>query len=236
MQRGCQTLGIQTSPAANAALSAEYYQEGIGWRPRCTNRGFCQAGCSVGAKASMDVTFIPMAIGKGAEVRDNAFVTELELGPNGQIASVVYMRDGKTERQRCAHVFLCAGAVETPRLLLMNHLANSSGQVGRNFMAHVGTQVWGVFDEDVRPYKGIPGGLISEDTHRPSDADFAGGYLLQSIGVMPVTYISQYARSQRCLGRGPAGAYEQLQPCRRNQYPGRLPSLRKQLHGTLRRA
>ena len=67
-------------------------------------------------------------------------------------------------------------------------------------MAHVGTQVWGIFDEDVRPYKGIPGGLISEDTHRPADADFAGGYLLQSIGVMPVTYISQYARSQKIWG------------------------------------
>lgn len=43
-------------------------------------------------------------------------------------------------------------------------------------MAHTGTQVWGQFDEDVRPYKGIPGALISEDTHRPKDADFAGGY------------------------------------------------------------
>ena len=200
MQRGCATLGIKTSPAANAALSAEYYQEGIGWRPRCTNRGFCQAGCSVGAKASMDVTFIPVAISKGAEVRDNAFVTGFERSTSGEINGVVYVRDGKTQRQKCSHVFLCAGAVETPRVLLMNGLANSSGQVGKNFMAHVGTQVWGVFDEDVRPYKGIPGGLISEDTHRPADADFAGGYLLQSIGVMPVTYISQYARSQRVWG------------------------------------
>ena len=116
MQRGCETLGIKTSPAANAALSAEYYQEGIGWRPACTNRGFCQAGCSVGAKASMDVTFIPMAVGKGAEVRDNAFVIGFERSTSGAIEAVVYTREGKTERQKCSHVFLCAGAVETPRL------------------------------------------------------------------------------------------------------------------------
>ena len=71
--------------------------------------------------------------------------------------------------QPCGHVFLCAGAIETPRLLLLNGLANSSGQVGRNFMAHTGIQVWGRFADDVHPHKGIPGGLISEATHRPQD-------------------------------------------------------------------
>ena len=106
----------------------------------------------------------------------------------------IYVRGGVEERQPCCALFLCAGAIETPRLLLLNGLANGSGQVGRNFMAHTGLQLWGRFDEDVRPHKGIPGALISEDTHRPPDADFAGGYLLQSIGVMPVTYASQVAR------------------------------------------
>lgn len=203
MQRACGQLGIHTSPAPNAALSAPYYREGTGWRPACTNRGFCQAGCSTGAKASMDVTFVPLAITGGAEVRAECFVTSFERGAQGIITGVVYRHEGAEHRQRCRHVFLCAGAIETPRLLLMNNLANSSGQVGRNFMAHTGAQVWGRFDEDVRPYKGIPGGLISEDTHRPQErfgADFAGGYLLQSIGVMPVTYASQVARGRKIWG------------------------------------
>ena len=92
------------------------------------------------------------------------------------------------------------GAVETPRLLLMNGLANAGGQVGKNFMAHVGLQLWGTADEDLRPFKGIPGGLISEDTHRPRGADFAGGYLIQSLGVMPVTYAAQLARGTGVWG------------------------------------
>ena len=202
MQRGCERLGIQTSPAANAALSGSYYAAGVGWRAACTNRGFCQAGCSTGAKASMDVTFIPLAVQHGAEVRSDCFVTRLETDSRtGRITSVVYTQAGVEHRQPCSHVFLCAGAIETPRLLLLNSLANSSGQVGRNFMAHTGIQLWGTFSDDVHPHKGIPGGLISEDMHRPQDADFAGGYLLQSIGVMPVTYASQVAR-----GRGLWGA------------------------------
>ncbi len=200
MERGCEQLGIRTSPAANAALSGSYYQDGVGWRPACTNRGFCQAGCSTGAKASMDVTFVPMAIGSGCEVRAECFATGFERDEAGALTAVTYVHGNVEERQLCRHVFLCAGAIETPRLLLIHRLANESGQVGRNFMAHTGMQVWGRFEESVRPYKGIPGGLISEDTHRPDDADFAGGYLLQSIGVMPLTYVGQVARGRGLWG------------------------------------
>ncbi len=205
MKLGCETVGLKTSPAANAALSAGHYREGVGYRPACTNRGFCQAGCSTGAKASMDVTYIPLAVHHGAEIRPESFVTQLIKDASGKISEVVYIRNGQEERQRCRYVFLCAGTIETARLLLLNDLANSSGQVGRNLMAHTALQIWGEFDEEVRPYKGIPGALISEDTHRPKDyngktADFAGGYLLQSIGVMAVTYLSQMARGRGLWG------------------------------------
>ncbi len=215
MERGCREFNIKTVPAANAALSENYYQKHVGWRRACTNRGFCQAGCSTGAKGSMDVTYIPLAIYYGAEIRPESFVTNFEFDANGKISAVVYVKSGVTEKQLCKNVFLCAGAIETPRFLLMHDLANSSGQVGKNFMAHTGIQVWGQFDEDVRPYKGIPGALISEDTHRPENADFAGGYLLQSIGVMPVTYATQVAR-----GRGLWGAELQAHLSRYNNTAG----------------
>jgi choline dehydrogenase-like flavoprotein len=200
MQRGCARLGIQTSPAANAALSRPYFQPGIGWRTSCSNRGFCQAGCSTGAKASMDMTYVPLAIRAGAEVRSESFALYIETDKAGRVSAVVYERDGVEERQPCRNLFLCAGAIETPRLLLVNGIANGSGQVGRNFMSHTGLQLWGRFEEEVRPFKGIPGGLISEDTHRPPDAEFAGGYLVQSIGVMPVTYAGQVARGRGLWG------------------------------------
>ncbi len=200
MDAACRTLGIRTSPAPNAALSAPYFREGIGQRGACTNRGFCQAGCNNGAKSSMDVTYLPLAEHYGAEVRPNCYVTGFERDAQGRMTGVVYQEGGKTFRQQCQAVFLCAGAVETPRLLLLHGLANSSGQVGRNFMAHTGIQVWGRFEGVTDPWKGIPGALISEETHRPADADFAGGYLLQSIGVMPVTYVSQLARGRGLWG------------------------------------
>jgi len=200
MQTACEKLNIKTAPAPNAAVSQDYFREEIGLRHACTNRGFCQAGCSTGAKGAMDVTFLPLAVRYGAQIRAECFVTEFEFDSNKQIKAVVYSQNGEIKKQSCKTVFLCAGGIETPRLLLINDLANRSGQVGKNFMAHTGVQVWGVFDEAIYPHKGIPGGLISEDTHRPKDADFAGGYLLQSIGVMPVTYVSQLARGEKIFG------------------------------------
>lgn len=210
MERGCARLGVRTSPAPNAALSGPYFQAGVGWRNACTNRGFCQAGCSTGAKASMDVTYVRLALAHGAKVFSESFVTKIETDPTGRVTGVVYTRDDKEQRVQCRHAaFLCAGAIETPRLLLLNNLGNETGQVGRNFMAHPGLQLWAQFEETVHPNRGIPGGLISEDTHRPRNATpdllregagFAGGYLLQSIGVMPVTYASQLARGEGLHG------------------------------------
>jgi choline dehydrogenase-like flavoprotein len=200
MERGCAALGIRTAPAANAALSAPYFQEGVGWRRPCTNRGFCQAGCSIGAKGSADVTWLPFAVRHSAEIRPESFAVGFDRDASGRIDAVRYVADGRERRQRCRAVVLAAGAIETPRLLLLNGLANGSGQVGRNLMAHVGMQVWGTFPEMVRPNKGIPGGLISEEMHRPRNADFVGGYVLQSIGIMPVTHAGQVARGRGLWG------------------------------------
>ena len=80
------------------------------------------------------------------------------------------------------------------------HLAaNSSGLVGRNFMAHISTQAWATMPVETRPYKGFPATLITEDFMRAKDADFAGGYLLQSYGILPVTWAEQVMNGRRDL-------------------------------------
>ncbi|HXH31920.1 MAG TPA: GMC family oxidoreductase [Bacteriovoracaceae bacterium] len=201
MEKACGSIGIKTSAAANAALSSPYYQKGVGMRPACTNRGYCQVGCNTGAKSSMDVTYIPHAVLNGVEVREESFVTGFVLnGDQKKIIGVRYKKDGLEKVQRCKSVFLAAGGVESPRLLLQSGLANSSGKVGKNFMAHPGLEIWGTFDENTRPYRGIPGSLISEDFQKSPNGEYHGGYLLQSIGVMPVTFASQLTRGRKIFG------------------------------------
>jgi choline dehydrogenase-like flavoprotein len=201
MRKGFDALGLKTSEAPIAALSKAYAQTGYAERPACVGCGFCHQGCVFGAKASMDVTYLPRAIAAGAEIRAESFVHTLEIDATGNVSAVVYRHEGMDLRQRCRSVFLCAGAVETPRLLLHTGLANSSGQVGKNFMAHVATQVWGTFDDEMRMNKGFPATVISEDMLRPADADFAGGYIVQSLGVVPVTFARQVTRGRGLWGQ-----------------------------------
>jgi choline dehydrogenase-like flavoprotein len=201
MQKGFAALGVETVEAPIAAVSQRFAQPAYGERPPCVGCGFCHQGCVYGAKASMDVTYIPRALAAGVEIRPNSFVHSFERDAQGRITAVVYRNNGVDVRQRCGSVYLCAGAIETPRLLLHTGLANSSGQVGKNFMAHMATQVWGTFEDEMRMNKGFPASLISEATMRPADAAFAGGYLTQSLGVVPVTFSRQVARGRGLWGK-----------------------------------
>ncbi len=206
MMKGFDALGLRSSAAPIAALSQDYSRPEYGTRKACVNRGFCHQGCRNGAKASMDVTYLPWAVRSGAEIRPHCFVTGFERDTAGRFTAVLYRDASGTgdpleRRQRTKHVFLCAGAVETPRLLLYTGLANGSGQVGKNYMGHVAAQVWGTFDRPVRMNKGFPATVISEDTMRPKDADFAGGYLVQSLGVVPVTWSTAVARGRKMFGK-----------------------------------
>lgn len=200
MQRGCAALGIQATDAPAALVTRSREQPGFGTRSACNNCGACHQGCSNGAKTSMDSTWLPRARAFGAQLRSSCRVTDIERDARGRVTGVVYHQDGVEQRQRCAAAFLCAGGIETPRLLLNLGLANGSGQVGRNFMAHVATQVWGEFEADMCMNRGYPSSLISEDQVRPDAAAFVGGYLVQSLGVQPVTLATTLARGAGLWG------------------------------------
>jgi choline dehydrogenase-like flavoprotein len=149
----------------------------------------------------MDTSYLPLAVANGAEIRPDSMVHGIEQDPSGRVRAVVYTRDGVELRQRTSALVLAAGGIETPRLLLHTGLSNSSGQVGKNYMAHGATQVWGRFDQEMRSHRGYPSSIITEDFLRPADADFAGGYLIQSLGVMPLTLSTTMVRGGHLWGR-----------------------------------
>ncbi|WP_411033573.1 GMC oxidoreductase [Shinella sp. BYT-45] len=86
------------------------------------------------------------------ELRTSCRVTRLATAPHGRTVSTVhYVRGGEAESVSPRLVILSAGAVQSAALLLRsaseafpNGLANSSDQVGRNFMNHNSSAVIGV--------------------------------------------------------------------------------------------
>lgn len=200
MAKGAQAVGLTVADAPAAVLSRDRAGGTTPDRRACVNCGACHQGCRTGAKGGADNSFLPMAAASGARIIANARVIAVEREVGGRIKAVIYRRDGVDHRLMCRALFLCAGGVETPRLLLNWGLANAGGEVGRNFMTHVATQVWGRFDADMSMNRGYPSSLISEQMVRPADADFAGGYLIQSLGVMPVTLACGFARGAGLWG------------------------------------
>ena len=197
-RRGCARLGIRTAATPLAILAAPF--EG---RPPCINRGFCNQGCKPNSKYSALIHHIPKAIAAGAEVLSDCMVTRIEVGNDGLVSGVVFRHDGREQRQKAHLVILSTFVVETPRLLLQNTdsrfpdgLANSSGMVGKCVMPHSSHDMYGIFDEEVRIYKGTPVLASTQDLYETDTArGFARGYGLHAHGARPVEFAGGLAQA-----------------------------------------
>jgi choline dehydrogenase-like flavoprotein len=78
-------------------------------------------------------------------------------------------RDGHRVAVRARAVVVACGAIQTPALLRRSGLA--SREIGRNLRLHPATGVFGLFDEDVRPWEGTMQAIYSDQDR---DLDGAG--------------------------------------------------------------
>ena len=151
-------------------------------RPACNYCGQCSRGCPLGDKGSADVTFLRHAAATGRlTVVTGATVTRLRTGPNAAIASAEVVVGGRAENVETPLVFLCAGAVQTPRLLLLSAsaeapdgLANGSGQLGRNFIETLSWRSAGLVPGLTGSHRGLPADAVC---WAPDPAD-PGGFRL----------------------------------------------------------
>lgn len=145
-------------------------------RPQCCGSGSCIPVCPVQAKYDATV-HLAQAEAAGAVIYDQTTATRLNLGTDGEIASVDFRRaDGSTGTAKGKVVVVAAHAIETPRLLLnsaqegaANGIANSSDQVGRNLMDHPSKLSWAETPEPVWPYRGP---LSTSGIENVRDGDF----------------------------------------------------------------
>ena len=158
-----------------------------GGRTVCHYCGHCMRGCEVDAKYTSANTPIPKALRTGnLTLVAGAMMTRIVPSKQGaRIEGVVYVdRDGE-KRLDCKALVLACNSIETPRHLLINGLANSSGLVGRNLTSHFGVTVTGLFpqladrdatnDDGTDYYHGLLTGLYWD---QPSK-EFPGTYQVQ---------------------------------------------------------
>jgi choline dehydrogenase-like flavoprotein len=164
------SLGMHWQANSRAALSVPY--DG---RPACNYCGNCNRGCPLGDKGSADVTFIRKGLASGhLTLKPGCPVVRIRAAANGRIDSLEYL-DGKTVRRiETPILVLAAGAVQTPRLLLTSRsqrhpkgLANSSGQVGRNFMETLSWNSTGLVPSLSQSHVGLQSDAICWDFNAP---------------------------------------------------------------------
>ena len=170
---GAKKLGIPASPTSRNVKN-------------CALSGHCISACKTDRKQSMLVTYLPWASEHGARIlsgtRAEAFeVQGRRIRAVEAVATDSRGRD-KPVRVEAGLVVVAAGPVQTPLLFQKNALANSSGQVGRNFACHPSLAVFGEHDTSVYAWVGATISAHAGDVENP----LGGGYLLEAGMVGPV--------------------------------------------------
>jgi gluconate 2-dehydrogenase alpha chain len=185
MADAARKLGWRPFPGP-AAVSTRAYQGRAG----CAYHGFCaRGGCHINAKGSTAVTTIPRAQAtKRLSIVTEAHVTTIEVGSNGRVSGVNYVKGGTEYFQPATVVLVASYVYENVRLLLLskskpfpNGLSNNHGQVGRHYFSHnqIGS-VTALFPKRLNNWYGLPAQGVAvddwaDDNFDHSGLDFIGG-------------------------------------------------------------
>ena len=188
-EKGAKALGYKEVNTGRMAINSEWNDD----RMACQQTGFCFQGCKWGAKWSAAYTDIPRGEATGnLEVREHAHAARILHDDAGKVTGVEYFdRDGTLQFQRARIVALAGNSFESPRLLLNSAssmfpdgLANSSGQVGRNYMRHMTGSVYAIFDKPVKMWRGTTmAGIIQDEARHDPSRGFVGGYELETLAL-----------------------------------------------------
>lgn len=202
-------LGHHPFSTPRAILSRPYQG-----RPACTYCGFCQAfGCHIGAKSSILVTTLPEADRTGNfKLITGAMCYRVNSDSSGRVTGVAYYGpDGSDNAIEADLVIVAPFIYDNVRLLLLsktarfpNGLANSSGQLGKHLMAHIGVRVFAAFDDrNVNVYMGPSAQRHTLDDFNADNFDHHGLSFIRG---------AQISVSPADLEGGPIGAAISMNP------------------------
>ena len=206
--------------------------QALGWKggpiPRnirgCHGSGQCAFGCPRDAKQSMQLSYLPMAVRRGARIYSSCRVQKVRtdgIRATGVSVSILDSRGAAqgTLEIRARAVVVAAGAVFTPLLLAQSGLGGISRQLGRNLRIHPGAGALALFDLDLQRPKGTmqsyavdekleSDGIILEATMPPPGISYSAG-ALPFAGEQLVRHVAEYPRmaavgmmvSDHCSGR-----------------------------------
>jgi choline dehydrogenase-like flavoprotein len=127
----------------------------LGWNivsaPRvvidCKNSNQCGAGCPTGAKQSMSVSYLPMAISKGLIALTSCKASSVKRNNTGAFTvSAIDKSSNNVIEINCKKIILSCGALQTPNFIYKNKLLPQSHF---NLAFHINLKVAALFPESI---------------------------------------------------------------------------------------
>lgn len=170
LSKAARSIGLTPKANSLAVLSRPY--DG---RPPCNYCGGCLKGCLPSDKGSIDVTYIRrLKKLKNCTILNNSEVIKINANAT-RVVGIEYVTNNSAFTATAKYFIIATGAIQTPRLLLIsnnkfhpNGLANSSGQVGKNFMETLLTTVSGIYPDQINSFKGLPVNWVAWDYNDPT--------------------------------------------------------------------
>ena len=165
-------LRVESTPQAR---NTETFND----RHHCVGNSNCIPICPIGAKYDA-LIHLDQAVEDGAHLISDAVVYDILLNADGTASGVVYRRpDGTDETVLASAVVLAANAIETPKIMLMAGVGNSSNQVGRNLMDHPIQLGYALSGEPVFPQRGPLSTAGIESTRRSATRNLHSAFRVE---------------------------------------------------------
>ncbi len=148
--RGAEKLGMKHGPVHRNA-------------PDCDGQGVCCFGCPTGAKRSTDVSYIPAALERGAQLVTAARVSGIEMVAGRARGVTARLGSGHRLHVKAEAVVVAGGTLMTPLLLHEAGVCKGSPALGKNLTIHPACKTLASFDEPIDMASGIPQGYAVEE-------------------------------------------------------------------------
>lgn len=190
--------------AMNRLFVAGAEKAGMEWEPvvqsrddRCINSGYCMQGCAYDGKQSQLVTHLPEGLRAGVRIFADCEVEQIVIEHGRAVGVAARFLDRRTGKPsghalevRAKAVIVAAGGFNSAPLLMRSKIPDPSGQLGKNLQFNPCPQLFGLFDQDVVMWRGIPAavGTMEYRLHRFDNGRYVeGGYLMHPNQLPPAT-------------------------------------------------
>ena len=146
--------------------------------PGCRGSARCNLGCPHGAKQSMQLSYLPYAIKRGATAFVNDRVERITW--KGRRATGVQTARQAIGAERA--VIVAASAIQTPSLLARSGIR--SRHLGRHFQGHPGMAIVGLFDHSIRMSEGATQGYEIDGLRSGARVK------IETLAVLPETFFA----------------------------------------------